>query len=199
MGSSYVHYETLLRYGCENVFETVESWRRALTHFDTKVQLNLCNKKNLKFFLSSSELKQEACNLVLSYFFLVSKSIRNRQEILTDERITALNISSAIERLQNLFIESTALRYYVIRHFLISWNRFTAGIDTVSFLEFKEELLRYQEKKLMGTKYFRSKKKNEAKCASFKSIVLTEETQQCIKRQVDQQNLRLGIKLWASV
>lgn len=87
--SDYKNYEALLKYGCRNIFETVESWRMALIHFDAKVKLNLCDKKNLKFFLSSSELKQEACNLVLSYFCLVSKSMRECQKKHTAEQITA--------------------------------------------------------------------------------------------------------------
>lgn len=62
----------------------------------------------------------------------------------------------------------------------------------ISFLSFKWECFRYQEKKLMGAKRQRFQKK------SFKSITLTKEIQQCIKRQVDQQNLRLCVKLFQS-
>jgi hypothetical protein len=193
VGSYYVNYETLLRYGCENIFETVESWRRALISFDNKIQLNLCNKRNFKFFLSSSELKQEACNLVLSYFCLVSKSIRDCQKTFAGERITAFNMPHAIERLQSLFIESTAVRYYVVRNLLRSEGRFIAGIDAASFLGFKVELFRYQEKKLAGIKYQRFRRNWP------KNVKFAEEIQKCIKRQVDQQNFRLGIKLWASV
>lgn len=119
-GNYFLHYEILLKSGCENIFETVESWHDALKCFDTKVQINLCNKKNLRLFLSSSELNQEACNLVLSYFCLVSKTMRDCQKASADKRITALNMTPPIERLQNLFIECTAVRYYVIRNFLRS-------------------------------------------------------------------------------
>lgn len=190
--SYHVNYETLLRYRCENIFETVESWHKALVSFDHKIQLNLCNKRNFKFFLSSSELKKEACTLVLSYFYLVSKNIRDRQKIFIGERITASNIPFAIERLQSLFMESTAVRYYVVRNLLRSEERFIGGIDTVSFLGFKIELLRYQDKKLADTKYQRLKK-NE-----YVEVKLAEEIQRCIKRQVDLQNFRLGMKLFQS-
>ena len=129
---------------------------------------------------------------MLSYFYLVSKNIRDRQKILIDERITASNIPFAIERLQCLFMESTAVQYYVVRSILKSKERFIGGIDAVSFLGFKTELLRYQDKKLAGIKYQRLKK-NE--CIEVK---LAEEIQRCIKRQVDLQNFRLGIKLFES-
>lgn len=190
VSSYYVNYETLLRYRCENIFETVESWHKALASFDHKIQLNLCNKKNFKFFLSSSELKKEACTLVLSYFYLVSKNIRDRQKTCIDERITASNIPFTIERLQNLFMESTAVRYYVVRNLLRSGERFIGGIDTVAFLGFKTELLRYQDKKLADTNHQRLNKSIE--------VMLTEEIQRCIKRQVDLQNFRLGMKLFQS-
>lgn len=179
VSSDYKNYEVLLKYGCRNVFETIESWSMALISFDAKVKLNLCDKKNLKFFLSSSELKREAYNLVLSYFCLVSRSMREFQKKFSAERITAFNIPSTIERLQNLLIESVAIRYYVVRNFLRSCERFITGIDRVSFLSFKLECFRFQKK-------------------SPKNIKLTHEVLQCIKRQVDQQNLRLSIKLFQS-
>jgi hypothetical protein len=192
VGNYHENYETLLTNGCKNIFETVEFWHRASISFDNKIQLNLCNKKNFKLFLSSSELKQEACNLVLSYFYLVSKSIQNRQKTCIDERITAFNMPNAIERLQSLFMESTAVRYYVVRNLLRSGGRFIAGIDATSFFSFRTELFRYQEKRFA-----------DRKCQSFKEkwldkIKLSEEFQKCIKRQVDQQNFRLGIELFQS-
>lgn len=192
VSSYYVNYETLLKYKCENIFETAESWHKALISFDYKIQLNLCNKRNFKFFLSSSELKKEACNLVLSYFYLVSKNIRDRQKTLIDERITASNVPFAIERLQSLFMESTAVRYYVVRNLLRSGERFIGGIDKVSFLGFNTELFRYQDKKLANIKYQRLNKNKSTEG------VLVEEIQKCIKRQVDLQNFRLGIKLFQS-
>lgn len=129
---------------------------------------------------------------MLSYFYLVSKNIRDRQKIFIDERITASNIPLAVERLQSLFMESTAVRYYVVRNLLRSEERFIGGIDKVSFLGFKKELFRYQDKKLADTKCQRLKK-NE-----FIEVMLAEEIQKCIKRQVDLQNFRLGIKLFQS-
>lgn len=188
----YVNYETLLKYRCENIIETVEFWHKALVSFDNKIQLNLCNKRNFKFFLSSSELKKEACTLVLSYFYLVSKNIRDRQKICIDERITASNLPFVIERLQSLFVESTAVRYYVVRNLLRSEERFIGGIDAVSFLSFKIEFLRYRNKKLANTRHPKFKKNESAE------VMLAKEIQKCIKRQVDLQNFRLGIKLFQS-
>lgn len=196
VGSYYANYETLLRYKCGNIFETVESWHKALVSFDSKIQLNLCRKRNLKFFLSSSELKQEACNLVLSYFYLVSKILQDRQKTFIDERITAFNMPFTIERLQSLFMESTAVRYYVVRNLLRSEDRFIEGVDTASFLGFKLELLRYQETRFTCAKYRRFKKNDKLRENSPKKVKLPEEIQKCVKRQVDQQNFRLGIKLF---
>lgn len=181
-----------MKYRCENIFETVESWHKALATFDHRIQLSLCDKKNFKFFLSSSELKKEACTLLLSYFYLVSKNMRDHQKISMDERITASSMPFAIERLQSLFMESTAARYYAVRNLLRSDERFIGGVDTVSFLVFKAELFRYQNKKLADTKY-QKLKKNE-----YNKVVLPEEIQKCIKRQVDLQNFRLGLKLFQS-
>jgi hypothetical protein len=68
-------YNTLVRDECGNVFETIESWHESLIFFEKKIQLNYCDIKYLKAFASSPELVQEANNLVLSYFYLVSKII----------------------------------------------------------------------------------------------------------------------------
>lgn len=78
-----------------------------------------------------------------------------------------------------MFIESAAIRYYEVRNLLRSGGRFIAGMDMVSFLSFKLECFRFQKK-------------------LPKNIRLTKEIQQCIKRQVDHQNLRLCIKLFQS-
>jgi hypothetical protein len=130
---------------------------------------------------------------MLSYFYLVSKSIRDRRKIFIDERITASSIPFVIERLQSLFMESTAVRYYAVRNLLRSKERFIGGIDAVSFLSFKIELLRYQDKKLVDTKYQRLIKENKPT-----EVMLSEEIQKCIKRQVDLQNFRLGMTLFQS-
>jgi hypothetical protein len=103
--------------------------------------------------------------------------MREYQKKSMAEQISAFNIPLFIERLQNLFIESAAIRYYVIRNILRSCGRFIAGIDMVSFLSFKSECFRFQKK-------------------LSKNVALTKEIQQCVKRQVDHQNFRLCLKLF---
>jgi hypothetical protein len=108
------NYNELTKHECGNHFGTVELWHQALILFDKKARLYLQDKNNYQSFLSNIELTQEANSLVLNYFWLVSKIMRERQNTPSGERVTSLNIPYEIERLQCLFIESCASRYYAV-------------------------------------------------------------------------------------
>ena len=110
------------------------------------------------------ELVQEVNSLVLNYFWLVSKIMRKRQNTPSgSEKVTALNIPHEIERLQCLFIESCASRYYAVRKIRKSPGRFSAGVDNVAFSKTEDEFLRYREKQLAGTRYKMSGKSTRVK------------------------------------
>lgn len=109
-----LNYEKLTKNECGNHFETVELWHKAIILFDKKVRLYLQDKKNHQSFLFNKELAQESNSLVLNYFWLVSKSIKEYQNTVFNERMTSLNIPYEIEKLQCLFIESCASRYYAV-------------------------------------------------------------------------------------
>ena len=128
-------------------------WHQALILFDKKARLYLQDKNNYQSFLSNMELTQEANSLVLNYFWLVSKIMRKHLNTLSGERVTSLNIPYEIERLQCLFIESCASRYYAVRKIYKSSGRFSAGVDNVAFSKTEDEFLRYREKQLAGTRY----------------------------------------------
>lgn len=135
----------MTKHECRNHFETVELWHQALKLFDKNTQLYLQDKNNYQSFLCNTELIQEASSLVLNYFWLVSKIMRKHQDTLPDTRITSLNLPHEIERLQCLFIESCASRYYAIRKVQKSFGCFSAGIDNVAFSKIEYEFLRYRE------------------------------------------------------
>jgi hypothetical protein len=144
------------------------------------------------------ELTQEANSLVLNYFWLVSKIMREHQNTLSGERVTSLNIPYEIERLQCLFIESCALRYYAVRKIQKSSGRFSAGIDNVAFSKTEDEFLRYREKQLAGTRYKMSGKSTRVKKDLPQKAVLTEEVKKKIGAYVIEANTKLEMQLYES-
>jgi len=135
------NYDELTKDKCGDHFGTVDLWHKALILFDKKVRLYLQDKNNYQSFLSNMELTQKANSLVLNYFWLVSKIMREHQNTSSGERVTSLNIPYEIERLQCLFIESCASRYYAVRKIQKSSGRFSAGVDNVDFSKTEDEFL----------------------------------------------------------
>lgn len=66
------NYEDLLRDECRDNFETVESWHHALKAFDRKSKPDV-------FIFEDPELTKKVNKLILSYFYLVSKLMRNNK------------------------------------------------------------------------------------------------------------------------
>jgi retron-type reverse transcriptase len=190
------NYDELTKHECRNHFETVELWHQALILFDKKTRLYLQDKNNYQSFLSNMELTQEANSLVLNYFWLVSKIMREHQNTLSGERVTSLNIPYEIEKLQCLFIESCASRYYAVQKIQKSSGRFSAGVDNVAFSKTKDEFLRYREKQLAGTGYKMSGKNTRVKKDLPQKAVLTEEVKEKIGAYVIEANIKLGMQLY---
>ena len=141
-------------------------------------------------------MTQEANSLVLNYFWLVSKIMREHQNTSSGERVTSLNIPYEIERLQCLFIESCASRYYAVRKIRKSSGRFSAGVDNVAFFKTEDEFLRYREKQLAGTRYKMSGKSTRVKKDLPQKAVLTEEVKEKIGAYVIEANTKLGMQLY---
>ena len=133
---------------------------------------------------------------MLNYFWLVSKIMREHQNTQPGERITSLNISYEIERLQCLFIESCASRYYAVRKIQKSSRRFNAGVDNVAFLKATHEFFRYREKQLAGTRYKMSSKSTRVKKDLPLKARLTEKVKEKIRVYVIQANIKLGMQLY---
>jgi retron-type reverse transcriptase len=191
-----LNYEELTKNKCRNHFETIMQWHKALISFNKKVRLYLQDKKNHQFFFSKKELASEANSLVLNYFWLVSKNIREHQNTISSERVTSLNIPYEIEKLQCLFIESCASRYYAVRNVQKSSERFSAGVDGVTFLKLEDEFLRYREKQLVGTRYKMSGKSTRVKKNLPLKAQLTEEVKNKIETHVAQANMKLEMWLY---
>lgn len=144
------------------------------------------------------ELTQEANSLVFSYFWLVSKIMREHQNRLPGERVTSLNISYEIERLQCLFIESSVLRYYAVQKIQKSLGCFRAGVDNVAFFKIEDEFFQYQKKQLVGTRYMMSSKSIRVKKDLPRKAVLTAEVKKKIRAYVIKANIHLGMQLYKS-
>ncbi len=187
--SSDENYEDLLRDECRDNFETVESWHQALKVFDSKIKPNT-------FISKDPELTKEANKLVLSYFYLVSKLMRSFKKEILINRILALNILIEIERLQCLFIESAAARYYSVEKVSRSPGRFTPGVDGIAFLKLNNEYFQYKKKQLKGTRYNMSGKSTRVKKDLPKRAILTNEIKNDIKQRVDTHNNELKLTLF---
>ena len=93
----------MLKDECRDNFKTVESWHQA-----PKAS---CRKSKPDAFVSKDpELTKKANKLILSYFYLVSKFMRNNKKEILINWILALNIFIEIKWLQCLFTESAAAR-----------------------------------------------------------------------------------------
>jgi len=122
--------------------------------------------------------------------------MREHQNTLSDERTAFLNIPYEIERLQCLFIESCASRYYTVRKIQKSSGRFSTGVDHVAFSRIEDEFLRYREKQLAGTRYKMSGKSIRVKKDLPQKAVITEEIQNKIVIHVNNTNAKLGMQLY---
>lgn len=193
-----VNFEELTKDECGNHFETVELWLKASKSFDAKVQLYLEDKDKHKSFLFDKELVQKAHSLVLNYFWLVSKIIRERQNTLTGERVTSQNIPHELEKLQCVFLESCAVRCYAVLAVQKSSDCFTAGTDGIAYVKVEDEYLRYREKQLVGTRYQMSGKSTRVKKELPQKAMPTKEMRDKIKTDVNQKNLTIGMKLFMS-
>jgi len=144
------------------------------------------------------EFTQKVESLVLNYFWLVSKIMREHQNTLSGKRMTSFIIPYQIEKLQCVFIESRALRYYAVKEIQKSFGRFSAGIDNMVFLKTEDEFFRYCEKQVARTRYKMSGKSIRVKKNLPKKALLTEEIKKKIRTYVIEANIKLGMQLYKS-
>ena len=181
--------KNLLRNECRDSFDTVESWHQTLKAFDNKIKSNT-------YISNDPELTKEANKLILNYFYLVSKLMQNNKKETLISRVLTLNTSIKIERLQCLFIESTAARYYSVEKVSKSSNRFTPGVDKITFLKLNNEYFQYKKKQLKGTRYNMSGKNARVKKDVPKKAILTDEIKNNIKQRVNKHNNELKLALF---
>ena len=188
--TSHKNYENLLRDECRDYFETIDSWHQALKAFESQIKPDVFISKN------ATEPTKKANKLILSYFYLVSKLMRNNKKEILTNRILALNIPVEIERLQQLFIESSAARYFSVQKVSESSGRFTSGVDGIAFLELNNEYFQYKKTQLKGTRYNMSGKSARVKKDLPKKAVLTDKIKNDIKQRVNQHNNELKLTLF---
>lgn len=103
--TSHENYENLLRDECRDYFETIDSWHQALKAFESQIKPDVFISKN------ATEPTKEANKLILSYFYLVSKLIRNNKKKILTNRILALNIPGMVNYFGLTQTTRTQLKY----------------------------------------------------------------------------------------
>jgi hypothetical protein len=192
------NYDELMKHECRNHFRTIDLWHQASMLFDKRVGLYIQDKNNYESFLTNMELIQETNDLVLNYFWLVSKIMRKYLNTPLGERVTSSNIPYEIEILQCFFIESCASRYYAVRKLQKSSGRFNAGVDNVAFCKTEDKFLQYCKEQLVGTRYKMSSKSTQVRKDLPQKAVLTEKVKKKIRNNVIKMNTKLGMQLYES-
>jgi hypothetical protein len=95
-----------------------------------------------------------------------------------------------------LFIDSCVSRYYATRKIQDSPGCFSAGVNNIAFLKVENELIRYRESMLIGTRYSISGKNNRVKKdLPFKARFI-KKVKEKIQDQVIKANLKLETQLY---
>lgn len=135
--------------------------------------MNQYTNPELKITLFSQENLKVIELLIQDYNLLVTKlliiHLKDLKKVV--ERVIQNNLSSNLERLQCVFIESFSIAIYAIYSIKSSSDSTIAGTDLVRFKKKYEFLKDIQEAKLKKTKYFYSKKSPKVKKDLPKIIV----------------------------
>jgi len=142
--------ETVENFDGNNI-DTVESWKVLLKHLDKQVFTYYVRKGNgdsLRLDIAPiPELLKQIKVLNESYCFLVSVILKQNYNVGVETRLFSNNIPKDIEKIQQLFIESPAIRLLAIQEVKNSSGSVTPGIDNVSFTSLKKKKTRICEEK----------------------------------------------------
>jgi retron-type reverse transcriptase len=191
--------ETVENFDGNNI-DTVESWKVLLKHLDKQVFTYYVRKGNgdsLRLDIAPiPELLKQIKVLNESYCFLVSVILKQNYNVGVETRLFSNNIPKDIEKIQQLFIESPAIRLLAIQEVKNSSGSVTPGIDNVSFTSLKKKKQEYVKKKIKSTRYFKSSKNFKVKKDLPKVAIIDKQVENSLRENVLVENSELCWSLY---
>ena len=191
--------ETVENFGGNNI-DTVESWKVFLKHLDKQVLTYYVRKGNGDFprldISPIPELLKQIKVLNESYCFLVSVILKQNYNVDIETRLFSNNIPKEIEKIQQLFIESPAIRLLAIQEVKSSPGSVTPGVDNVSFTSLKKKKQEYVKKKIKSTRYFKSSKNFKVKKDLPKVAIVNKQVENSFKENILAENSELCWSLY---
>lgn len=182
--------ETVENFDGNNI-DIVESWKVLLKHLDRQVFTYYVRKGNgdsLRLDIGPiPELLKQIKVLNESYCFLVSVILKQNYNVGVETRFFSNNIPKDIEKIQQLFIESPAIRLLAIQEVKNSFGSATPGIDNVSFTSLK---------KIKSTRYFKSFKNFKVKKDLPKAAIIDKQVENSLRESVLVENSELCWSLY---
>lgn len=197
--STATNKETVENFGGNNI-DTVESWKVFLKCLDKQVLTYYVRKGNGDFprldLSPIPELLKQIEVLNKSYCFLVSVILKQNYNLSGKTRLCSNNIPKDIEKIQQLFMESPAIRLLAIQEVKNSPGSVTPGVDNISFTSLKKKKQEYIKKKIKGTRYFKSSKNFKIKKDLPKVAILDKQIENSLKENSLNDNSELCWSLY---
>lgn len=192
--STATNKEIVENFGGNNI-DTVESWKSFLKFLDQQILTHYVRKENGDFPKLSiapfSELLKQIKVLNDSYCFLVSMLLKQNYDAGIKTRISSKYIPNEIERMQQIFIESPAIRLLAIYDLKSFSGSITPGVDNVAFTSLTKQKQEYVTQKIKGTRYSKSSKNYKVKKDLPKAVVIDNQLEDFLKKNVIFENDKL--------
>jgi hypothetical protein len=175
-----------------NNIDTLKSWKGFLNYLDKQVLKYYVRKKNGDFPRLDtppiSELLKQTEVLNKSYCFLVSIILKQNYNAGINNFLSSSNILKDIKEIQQLFIESRAVRLLTIQEIKNSLASVTPGIDNIAFSSWEKKKQEFIKKKIKNTRYFKSSKKFKVKKDLPKAVIISKQVENSLRESVFVEN-----------
>lgn len=137
------------------------------------------------------ELLKQVKALNESYCFLVSMILKQNNTIGAKIRISSKSLPSDIKKLQQWFIESSAICWLAIQQVRTSSGCTTSGVDKIAFTSFAKKKREYIKSGWSKTRYSISSKSCKIKKNLPKTYIITEQIKKILLHIVAKENAEL--------
>lgn len=191
--------KTVENFGGNNI-DTVESWKVLLKRLNKQVLAYDVRKGNESYprldITPIPELLKQIEGLNESYCFLVSVILKQNYDATIRTRLFSNNIPHDIEKLQQLFIESPAIRLLAVQEVKKSPGSSTPGIDNISFTSLEKKKQEYIKRKIKNSRYFKSSKNFKVKKDLPKVAIINKQIENFLRENVLVENSELCWSLY---
>ena len=186
--------EPVENFGGDSI-DTVESWKFFLKSLDQQSSINYVQKENGEFPQLSTapffELFKQIKILTNSYCFLVSTIFKQKNNTIIKAHLSSKFISNEIEKMQQLFIESSSIRLLAIYNLKNFSGSRMSGADNIAFTSLAKKKQDYLTHQIKGTRYSKSSKNYKVKKDLPKAAVIGRSIEHLLKQDVSNENSKL--------